>query len=73
MIAQTIEDELGIGPDENTPDNLFTFQVVACLGCCSLAPVVMIGEQTYGKLTPDKLRRILRQYKRDGKAAGSDN
>jgi NADH-quinone oxidoreductase subunit E len=68
MIAQTIEDELGIGPDENTPDGLFTFQVVACLGCCSLAPVVMIGDQTYGKLTPDKLRKILRSYRKKGEA-----
>lgn len=66
MIGQTIEDELGIGPEQNTPDNLFTFQEVACLGCCSLAPVIMINDQTYGKLTPDKIRKILRQHKRAG-------
>ena len=70
MMAQTIEDELGVSPDENTEDGLFTFIVVACLGCCSLAPVVMIDDQTYGKLTPGKLRKILRQYrKKEEKAA----
>ncbi len=70
MIAQTIEDELGVSPDESTEDGLFTFQVVACLGCCSLAPVVMIDDQTYGKLTPGKLRKILRQYRKKEKVAG---
>jgi len=64
MICQTIEDELGIAPDETTENGLFTLQVVACLGCCSLAPVVMVEDQTYGKLTPDKLRKIIRQYRR---------
>lgn len=68
-MSQTIEDELGIAPEENTPDGLFTFSVVACLGCCSLAPVVMIDDQAYGKLTPDKLRKILRQS-RKAAAAG---
>ena len=69
MIGQTIEDELGVAPDENTPDGLFTFEVVACLGCCSLAPVVMIDDQAFGKLTPDKLRKILRQYRKAEKPA----
>jgi len=70
MMGQTVEDELDVLPDENTKDGLFTYQVVACLGCCSLAPCVMIDDRTYGKLTPDKLRRILRQYRRQaGKAA----
>lgn len=67
-MGQTIEDELGVAPDENTEDGLFTLLVVACLGCCSLAPVVMIDDQAYGKLTPDKLRKILRQYRKQAAA-----
>jgi NADH-quinone oxidoreductase subunit E len=67
-MGQTIEDELGVAPDENTEDGLFTLLVVACLGCCSLAPVVMIDDQAYGKLTPDKLRKILRQYRKQAQA-----
>jgi NADH-quinone oxidoreductase subunit E len=63
MIAQTLADELGIPPDETTDDGLFTYTVVACLGCCSLAPVLMIDEQTYGRMTPQKVRKLLRQYR----------
>lgn len=71
-IAQTVEDELDIPPDETTGDGLFTFTVVACLGCCSLAPVLMIDEQTYGRMTPQKVRKLLRQYRRDAaKRAGN--
>lgn len=62
-IARTVEEELGIGCDETSEDGLFTFLEVACLGCCSLAPVVMIDEQAYGSLTPRKLRAILRRYR----------
>jgi NADH-quinone oxidoreductase subunit E len=70
-IAQTVADELEIPPDETTDDGLFTFTVVACLGCCSLAPVLMIDEQTYGRMTPQKVRKLLRQYRREGsKRAG---
>ena len=39
--------------------------VVACLGCCSLAPAMMIDDQTYGRLTPQKIRKLIRQYRRD--------
>lgn len=63
MIAQTVADELKVAPDETTDDGIFTFSVVACLGCCSLAPVLMVDDQTYGRMTPQKVRRVLRQYR----------
>jgi NADH-quinone oxidoreductase subunit E len=48
---------------------MFTLEEVACLGCCSLAPVMMINGETYGKLTPDKARDIIRQiYKKEKNA-----
>ena len=65
-IIKTLKDELGIENNETTEDGLFTIQEVACLGCCSLAPVVMINEETYGKLTPKKMKNILKEY-RDSK------
>jgi NADH-quinone oxidoreductase subunit E len=68
MIGRTLEEELGIREGETSEDGLFTFLTVACLGCCSLAPVVMIDEQAYGRLTPQALRSVLRRYRR--KAAG---
>jgi len=58
-IGSAICDELGIAPGETTEDGLFTLEDVACLGCCSLAPVIMINGETYGKLTPDNVRKIL--------------
>ncbi|HYL81449.1 MAG TPA: NAD(P)H-dependent oxidoreductase subunit E, partial [Candidatus Acidoferrum sp.] len=63
MIAQTVADELRVPPDETTDDGIFTFTVVACLGCCSLAPVLMVDDQTYGRMTPQKVRKVLRQYR----------
>lgn len=64
-IADAIMDELGIGDGGTTEDGLFSLSLVACLGCCSLAPVMMIGEKTYGTLTPDKARRILRDIRKE--------
>ena len=59
-IEQAIREELGVDEGETTPDGLFTYNNVACLGCCSLAPVIMIGGEFYGNLTPDKTKEVLR-------------
>lgn len=65
MIGQVLADELRVSPDETTEDGMFTYIVVACLGCCSLAPAMMIDDQTYGRLTPQKIRKVVRQYRRE--------
>ncbi len=62
-IEKAIFDELGISDGETTQDGLFTLKNVACLGCCSLSPVMMINDETYGSLTPDKAKEILRSLK----------
>lgn len=62
-IEKTIKDELGISDGETTEDGLFTLKNVACLGCCSLSPVMMINEETYGSLTPEKVKAILRSLR----------
>jgi NADH-quinone oxidoreductase subunit E len=54
-----IESKLGVPPGNNTADNKFTIERVACLGCCSLAPVVMIDGEVYGRLTGDKVGKII--------------
>jgi len=54
-----IENKLGVAPGNNTADGEFTIERVACLGCCSLAPVVMIDGEVYGRLTGDKLGKIV--------------
>ena len=58
-IEQAIREELGVDEGRITPDGLFTYNNVACLGCCSLAPVIMIGGEFYGNLTPDKTKKAL--------------
>lgn len=63
LILQTIKDELGIEDGETTEDGLFLLKCVACLGCCSLSPVMMINENTYGSLTPEKTKKILKELR----------
>ncbi len=63
MLEKTIFDTLGIKDGETTQDGLFTLKNVACLGCCSLSPVMMINDETYGNLTPEKVRQILASLK----------
>ena len=70
LSSRLIENELQIANDETTDDGLFTLQKVACLGCCSLSPVVMINEETYGRLTPKKVQQLLKEYR--GRFAGRD-
>jgi len=67
-IASAVMEELGIGDNETTSDGLFSLSLVSCLGCCSLAPVMMINEDTYGSLTPEKVVKIIREIKaKEGK------
>ena len=63
LIEEAVCEHLGIKDGETTEDGIFTLNNVACLGCCSLAPVMMVksaeGDETYGNLTKDKVRKIL--------------
>jgi NADH-quinone oxidoreductase subunit E len=54
------------GKEDTTADAQFTVMEVACLGCCSLAPVIMIGDQTFGQLTPDKLPGVIAKFAEQG-------
>ena len=59
-IETAICDHLGISDGETTNDGLFTLKNVACLGCCSLSPVMMINDETYGNLTDEAAVKILK-------------
>jgi len=61
-VLQAIEEELGISEGESTPDLIFYLETVACLGTCFLAPVMMIDNQYFGDLTPQRTQSILRSY-----------
>ncbi|MFH1121461.1 MAG: NADH-quinone oxidoreductase subunit NuoE [Bacteroidota bacterium] len=62
-ITDAIQDSLNIKDTETTEDRLFTLESVACLGCCSLAPVMMIGDNTYGKLTGKEAVKIIKEIR----------
>jgi NADH-quinone oxidoreductase subunit E len=70
MIMQTIQDELGIDTDETDERGYFTLLSVACIGCCSLAPVIMVNDGTHGRLTPAKVRKVVKRYRKEAKMAG---
>lgn len=59
QIAQAICQHLGIESGGTTEDGLFTLSIVACLGCCSLSPVMTVNEDAYGSLTPARAVEIL--------------
>lgn len=58
-IADTLQRILGIAQGDITTDGLFSWEEVACLGCCSIAPAMMINDTAYGTLTPDKVQKII--------------
>lgn len=55
--------QLGIDSGETTPDGKFSLDALRCVGACGLAPVVLVGEKVYGKVTPDMVTKILAEYK----------
>ena len=62
-ILEAFSKELGIKIGETTPDGKFSLTGLRCIGACGLAPVITIGEKTYGRLTPDMVKGILAEYK----------
>lgn len=63
-VERAIIEEIGVNEGETTADGLFTLNNVACLGCCSLSPVMMINGDTYGNLTPAMAKTIIQDIKK---------
>ncbi len=61
-VLEEVEKMLGIKSGECTPDGLFSIESCRCVGACGLAPVMMIDEEVYGKLTPAEVHKILADY-----------
>ncbi|MGM0419652.1 MAG: NAD(P)H-dependent oxidoreductase subunit E [Bacillota bacterium] len=68
LVLNWVSDELGIDDGETDETGLFSMEAVACLGCCSLAPVISINGKVYGNLTRKKLLNILQDYRKKGEA-----
>lgn len=64
VITNSLKEYLKVEDGGTTPDGLFTLESVACLGCCSLAPVMMINNETYGKLSGASSVKVLKEYKK---------
>lgn len=64
-LLEELEKQLNIKCGECTPDGLFSIDSCRCVGACGLAPVVMIDEDVYGKLTPEMVKGILDKYREE--------
>ena len=65
-LMKTLERELGIGVNGTTPDGLFSIEAVRCLGCCGLAPVIVVNGNVHGRLTSKDVPAIIEQYRKQG-------
>ncbi len=61
-IAENMMREFGLTEGETTPDRMFTYETVRCLGACGLGPVVVIDENVHGKVKPSKIKEVLSKY-----------
>ncbi len=61
MIALALAQVVDAREGETSPDGMFTVERVACLGCCSLAPCIMINGEVHGRLTPEAISKLARQ------------
>ncbi len=65
-LLKTLEKELGIGLNSTTPDGMFSIEAVRCLGCCGLAPVIVVNGNVHGRLTSKDVPAIIEQYRKQG-------
>lgn len=64
-VTRVIEDELGVRVGETAADLSFTVESVACVGCCGLAPVVLVDDHTFGSLDAQGARRLASRFRRE--------
>ncbi|OQX55496.1 MAG: NADH-quinone oxidoreductase subunit E [Candidatus Aminicenantes bacterium 4484_214] len=64
LVLEKFERELGIKTGETSEDLSFSLDAVRCVGCCGLAPVVMVGEEVHGKVSQMKVPGIIKKYKK---------
>jgi NADH:ubiquinone oxidoreductase subunit E len=62
MLIQWVAKELGINPEETTADGRFTLTLTNCIGACDQAPAMLIDDEVYGQLTPERISEILKSF-----------
>jgi len=65
-IMDELEKQLGLTPGTTTPDGLFTLDATRCIGCCGLAPAMMVNGEVYGRLVTTDIKGILEKYRKLG-------
>ena len=65
-LLKELEKVLGIGLNATTPDGMFSIEAVRCLGCCGLAPVIVVNGNVHGRLTAKDVAGIVEQYRKQG-------
>jgi len=63
QILDEVEKQLGIKPGETTPDLEYSLETIACFGSCALAPVMVVDDNVYGRMSPKKVAQILNKNK----------
>lgn len=63
LVLDELEKVLGVPAGSTTPDGMFTLNATRCLGACGLAPVIMINDDVYGRMTPDQVAGIINKYR----------
>ncbi len=63
LLMEKLEEELGISGEGVTDDGKFSLEATRCIGACGLAPVLTVGEDVYGRLTPDDIHGIIAKYR----------
>jgi len=66
-VARAFVDELGVAVGETAADGSFTVEAVACVGCCVVAPVVLVGEQVHGQIDPAAARALAKRLRREAR------
>lgn len=63
LVLDELEKVLGVPAGSTTPDGMFTLNATRCLGACGLAPVIMVNDDVYGRMTPDQVAGIINKYR----------
>jgi len=64
-LLEEVEKDLGIKPGETTEDLEYSLETIACFGSCALAPVMVVDHNVYGRMTPQKVKQILGDAKKN--------
>lgn len=66
-MVKALKETLKIDFGQTTPDNMFTLEMTSCLGLCGVAPVIMVNDEYYGNMTPEKVKNLINRLRGEEK------